>query len=101
MDIWFICNILQIQLTLDQHVFELHGSIYMQIFLIKKHNLQLLESAGIEPQIWRADCKIVQIFNCTGVGVPRTLHCSRANVQTILQKIASCVCIFILLQEYF
>lgn len=37
MDIWFICNILQIQLTLDQHVFELHGPIYMQVFFDKKN----------------------------------------------------------------
>ena len=47
----------KIELTLEQHGFELHGSIYPWIYSVicvtVPHDLQLTEFMGPVPQIWR------------------------------------------------
>ena len=58
-----------IQLTLEQHRFELHKSTYMQIFFNKYvlqyllHDLNLAESKDGELRIWTADYKVIQGFS--------------------------------------
>ena len=47
----------KVELTLEQHGFELHGSIYPWIYSVicvtVPHDLQLIEFMGPVPQIWR------------------------------------------------
>ena len=51
---------LLVELTLDQHGFELGIHLYMDFFPINTtvHNLQLVESSDLELGIWRANCKV-------------------------------------------
>ena len=68
------------ELTLRQHVFELHESITHIVFSVLNtavlHNPSLVDS-GAEPQIWRPPTKL--IFNCMGVGALFPHCCLRAS----------------------
>ena len=58
----------QIQLTLEQHWFELCRSTYTWNFFKKYatviHDPKLVESVNGEPLIWSAVCSYMWIFNC-------------------------------------
>lgn len=54
-----------LQVTLEQHEFELHRSAYAQSFSIEPHTPRLVESAGVGPGIWRAGCRVVHGFSST------------------------------------
>ena len=56
-------------MTLEQHEFKLHRSTYIQISFTKYvsqyytiHDPWLVESTDAEPQIQRADCKVISEF---------------------------------------
>ena len=59
----------QLQLTLEQHRFELHRSTYMQIFSVNTYHsntLSVVESADVEPRIGRDDYKVTYGFLMMG-----------------------------------
>ena len=61
---------LKIQLTLEQHGFELHGSTYAWIFqemrTIALHDPWVIESVDVEPWIERATVKLHVDFPLCG-----------------------------------
>ena len=86
----FTNDYIYIQLTLEQHGFELCGSIYRQIVFqcihtTVLHSLLLVDSADAELQIWRAHSKIVCRF--------LTVHCVCVCTHTHMH-IDMCVSIY-------
>lgn len=77
----------KLQWTLDQHGFELAGSLAWQFFPIINtvlHSLPLDLRCGTmateEPQIYRVNCKLYMNFSAgQGVGASNSLCCSRFN----------------------
>lgn len=63
----------QVQLTLEQHEFELPGSTYIQIFFLNKYTeyykLQLVKPTGVELRMQSASCgsQASQDFGVCGV----------------------------------
>lgn len=56
----------EVQLTLRQHWFELHGSTYRQIFPVSSSivlpDSQLVKYIDAEPEILRSDYKVIGMF---------------------------------------
>lgn len=74
-------NLRSIQLTLEQHRFELQGPTHMHSFLIQQvhtmvlHNPQLVEFIDGKPWIQKASCTYMWISYCAGAGLaPPNLH---------------------------
>ena len=59
------------QVTLEQHRFELWGSSFWRIFWILNASLQLMvESSDEKLQIWKTNCKVAQRFLTQTVDTP-------------------------------
>ena len=66
----------EMQMTVEQHGFERHGFTYMWIFYSVLnttilHYPGLVESADVEPQVWRANYLVIlRFFTMLRVGIP-------------------------------
>lgn len=64
-----------IEFTLKQHGFELHGSTYMLFFFNSKY-YSTIQSVDGEPQIQRANCKLYADFQLHEGSVPHVIQWS-------------------------